>query len=406
MSKPRSASLRVAHQKGCVNESRTALDSIDGCSCKPAYYTLHRDSGGRSVKGPRVRNRQVAERALNKLKVALDEDRADVGPQRRRNRRTFDQWADEYLDNLARDKGDKGSTIRAYQGTLHYARPILGRLLLDEIGLPEIRAVLRSIRSRPVSDSTVHKHMRHLRAIISAAVDEGYATSNPLTRKFIADLHLKRPSRVESYSDVELARLWPQMEALGYEPVYGYVARAAVATGARLGELIALDWDDLQLAEGRLTIRRHYDSIDGMTTPKNGHPRTVFLIGNRERDEIDAVGLFERWTALWGVRPGDSPIFPAPRSGGRLNGQYVSRLVDKARRKAGIAAEGEGGRKRRPFHALRGSHSRITRERGYPTWLRQHNLGHATERLTDEVYGRPGEAALREAAAARPRRVA
>jgi hypothetical protein len=55
----------------------------------------------------------------------------------------------------------------------------------------------------------------------------------------MTDLRLERPNRVESYTDTELAKLWPQMEALKYEDVYIYVARAAVATGARLGELVA-----------------------------------------------------------------------------------------------------------------------------------------------------------------------
>jgi integrase len=351
------------------------------------------------VKGPRIGNRQVADRALRKLLVELDEDRADVGPRRRRDRQTFDEWADEYLSNLENDKREKGSTIRAYESTLGYASPILGSLDLDDIGLPEIRAVLRAMRDGSArSDATVLKHVRHLRAILTAAVEDGKATANSLTRKFIADLRLDLPNRVESYTDVELAMLWSQMEALKYDYVYIYATKAAVATGARLGELIAADWDDLRLSERTLRIHRHYDPIDGMTTPKNGKERTIYLIADREVDAINAIGLFERWTAHCGIRPGDSPLFPAPRSGGRLNDHYLRSLVEKARSKAGILAEGEGGRKRRPFHAFRGSHSRITRERGYAAWLRQHNLSHSTPDLTDNVYGRLSDAALRAAA--------
>jgi integrase len=399
MPKPRTASLRVAHQGSCAESNKTSLDSLDGCTCKPAYYTFHRRSDGTPAKGPRVHNRQVADRALRKLLVELDEDRAEVGPRRPRDRTTFDEWADDYLANLETDKRRKGSTIRAYEGTLSYARPILGGLELDEIGLPEIRLVLRAIRAGGArSDATVHKHLRHLRAILTAAVEEGKTTTNALTAKFVKDLDLARPNRVEAYTDVELAKLWAQMEALGYEPVYVYIVKAALATGARLGELIAADWNALSLSERTLAISHHYDPDDGLTTPKNGEERTIYLIEDPELEAIDAVGLFERWTALSGMRPGDSPIFPAPRGGGRLNGHYVRTLVHKARRTAGLPEEGEGGRKRRPFHALRGSHSRITRERGYAPWLRQHNLGHANLDLTDNVYGQVSEVALRKAA--------
>jgi integrase-like protein len=238
MSQPSKATLRVAHQRACPNASRTSLDSLEGCRCRPSYFTFHRDSTGRPVKGARVRDRQVADRALRKLLVELDEGRAGVGGPPRHKARTFNEWADEYLGNIERDKGDKRSTIRGYKGTLSYARPVIGTLALDDIGQPELRLIVRKIRDRKGggADATVHKHLRHLHAILTAAVEEGYATSNPLTRKFIRDLRLRVPRGVEPYTDVELAQLWAKMETLNHQPVYLYVAKAAVVTGARLGQ--------------------------------------------------------------------------------------------------------------------------------------------------------------------------
>jgi integrase len=383
----------VAHRRDCPNANRTALDSLEGCRCKPSYYTHHRDRLGKPVKGPRVRDRQVADRALRKLLVALDEGSVGIASPTIARRRTFNDWADEYLENLARDKGNKGSTIRAYRSTLGYARPIIGSLDLAEVGQPELRLIVRAIRERERrgpdgtirkcrgADATVHKHLRHLRAILNGAVDEGYALSNPLARKFIKDLRLRVPRGDEPYTDVELAKLWAKMEALKNARVYIYVAKAAVVTGARLGELIALDWDDLDLTGRTLRIHRHWDRVDGMTLPKDGEPRMLNLIP-------PAVELFERWTALAGVQPGDSPIFPAPRSRDRLNGQYVSRRVDDAREKAGISEVGEGGRKRKPFHAFRACYARLCREQGLdPQWV-QFQLGHSDPDLTLNVYGR------------------
>jgi integrase len=212
------------------------------------------------------------------------------------------------------------------------------------------------------------------------------------------------PDRVESYTDVELAKIFAKMAALEVEPVYIYAARSLLATGMRVGELVALDWDDVRLSEGKIRVSRHWDPVDGATLPKDGEERDVYLFGQSDDPEtpptprwIDGVALFERWTGLCGVQAGSSPVFPAPR-GERLNGQYLRKVFDNARRKAGVTDAGEGGRKRKPLHALRGSYSRISREAGFPSWLRQANLGHSTLDLTDEVYGKPGIAALRAAA--------
>ena len=390
MSKPLTASLRVAHRAGCPSGSRTSVDSLEGCTCKPGptYYTFHRDRTGKTTKGPRVRDRQVAERALRKLLVELDEERVDVGP-RRREVRTFGAWAEEHLGNLKYDRGIKSSTIRGYRSTLAYAIPIFGSLKLDEIRQPEVRLFVRAIRKRDCTDATVKKHLKHLNAIFNAAVDEELMLRNPIGRKFVRDLRLRVPRGVEPYTNGELAKLWAKMEALDRRsPVYLYIAKAAVTTGARLGELIALNWDDLNLTGKRLRIRRHWDPVDGATLPKDNEARTVFLIP-------DAVAVFERWTALAGIQPGDSPIFPAPRGRDRLNGQFVSRRVNDARERAGIADVGEGGRKRKPFHAFRATFDRICLEQGRDRdWVRQ-QLGHSSLALTIDTYGAWSEDAMR-----------
>jgi integrase len=181
--------------------------------------------------------------------------------------------------------------------------------------------------------------------------------------------------------------LWAKMEALNRQaPVYLHFAKAAVVTGARLGELVALNWDDLDLTNKRLEIRRHWDRVDGATLPKDGEARTVHLIP-------PAVKVFENWVALAGVHAGDTPLFPAPR-GERLNGQYVSRRIDDARIKAGIPDMGEGGRRRKPFHAFRACYARLCREQGLdPQWV-QYQLGHSDPDLTLNVYGRWSDAAM------------
>jgi hypothetical protein len=93
---PRKASLRVAHASACPNASKTALDSTgrgSGCSCEPSFYTFHRDRDGRVVKGPRVKDRRVAERALTKDQFGIDDGRVGVSQPKRV---TFSEWADEF----------------------------------------------------------------------------------------------------------------------------------------------------------------------------------------------------------------------------------------------------------------------------------------------------------------------
>ena len=49
------------------------------------------------------------------------------------------------------------------------------------------------------------------------------------------------------------------------EPVYRLIVRAAVTTGCRIGELIALDWQNVNLTAGNFRDR-DLDLFDGSTT--------------------------------------------------------------------------------------------------------------------------------------------
>ena len=386
----RSASLRVAHARACVNATKTTIESLRACTCTPSYYTVHRDVSGRPVKGARVKDRRVAERSLRKLLVAIDEGRVGVG-RKARDTWTFRAWADAYLEILARDRGVKGSTIRAYKGTLFYALDSFGALELSTIGATEIRGFVRAIRDADASDATLHKHLRHLGAIFRAAEEDGHIDRNPLTRKFVRDLRLRVPKGDEPYTDLELARLWAQMAKEKLEPVYVMVCKVAVATGARRGELIAASWDDVDLTNHVLHLRHHYDAVDGLVTPKDREARTINLIP-------PAVALLEAWTAAQGVRPGGSPLFTAPRSGGRLNGRYLTKLVAKAIDDAMLPMVGEGGRTRKPFHAFRSTFARICLERGRQLQWVQAQLGHSDLNLTIGVYGAWSASAMRDEA--------
>lgn len=382
---PRRASLRVAHQAACPNATKTSLDSLRGCKCKPSYYTFHRDRDGRAVKGERVRDRQAAERALRRKQVEIDEERLGI---RRPSEKTFGEWADEYLAIVAKRR--KAATVRAYETTIEaYGRPAFGTTPLRLIGNPELRKVEDAVRENDGGDATLSKHLRHLSAIFEAAVDDGMIAANPVP-KFKKALRLRVTGGVEPFTDNELARLWASLAKLETEPVYVAICKAAVVTGARQGELIGANLDDVDLLNGTLRIERHYDRESGaLTAPKDNEARTVHLIP-------PARQLLEQWLVLAGDRPGDAPLFPAPR-GERLNGQYLTRVVATAMEKAKppIPKVGESGRPRKPFHAFRATFDRLCRERGLdPQWV-QAELGHSDPRLTLQAYGQWSEVAKR-----------
>lgn len=386
----RKASLRAAHSRTCPNVNQSALSSVGSgskCSCKPRFYTFHRGPDGRAVKGERVLNRQVADRALRALQVKLDEGGADV---RRPDARSVREWCATFVDEIGPGRGVKGSTLRAYASTITIVNDAFGDTAVRSVGPAELRRLVALVRAGGSGDATVSKHLRHFGAIMQAAEDEGLIARNPVPR-FKKGLRLKITKGTEAFTDIELAKLWAAIEKRERQPVYLAICKAAVTTGARQGELIGADLDDLSLLEHKLEIRHHFDDVDGLTLPKDGEPRTVHLIP-------PAARILEEWLAVRGIEPG--PLFPAPR-GVRVNGGYLTRLIVNAMAAAGIPKEAANGRARKPFHAFRASYARLCLEQGRAGQWVQAELGHSTPELTIGTYGAWSE----EAKAAEAQRV-
>ena len=392
---PRTACLQVAHQRGCPNESKTSLSSVgseSGCKCRPRYYTLHRDERGRRVKGNRLGDRKVAEKELRKIQVEIDEGRATVS--RTRSTLTLPEWVDRYLseiiDRRVSDGTLKPSTRESYEESLRMAVHELGHIELAAMDAHDIRRFVHALGD--VAPATKLRRLRDLRACLNEAGRkpiEHNPVSDYLRTAEGKGLTKAVPKRgKDAFTDVELEKLWQGLKKTADE-VYLYLFKSAVATGARVSELCGLDWDDVDLLDGTVLISKQYMPTHGMTSPKDGEERTVYLTAEG-KDTL--VG----WATVAGTA---GPVFVG-RQGERINSDYTWRVLERARKEAGIPKLGESG-KPRSVHSLRDTYARRMLEAGrHPQWV-QENLGLSNLELTMNVYGPWGKDA-RAAEAARP----
>ena len=184
---------------------------------------------------------------------------------------SFDEWADAWLESFR----GKQTTRMNYTGTIDYAKATFGARKVRDLAPSDIERFLMRIREanerpatetepgRDVAPATLAKHLRRLGACLAAAIPE-YATANPVRL-----LHkTKRPkvakSRPAYFTDAELARLWPELE---YRQVMLALAKTAVMTGARFGELAALRWSDVDLLDRELHVS-HLDAERGGDDPE------------------------------------------------------------------------------------------------------------------------------------------
>jgi integrase len=372
------ASLQARHTRACtLAKPWTPFEIPPDCDCQPTYYVAVRE--GTRLHRERVgKNRKHAERALRKIGTAVDD-----GAYQPQLRIPFADWAQHWLSSLE----TKPTTLKSYTSTINYAtRGVpqgagaarvagFGDRDVRQIHAAAIGAFNAALRGAGLSDSTRAKHLRVLNACFEAAQAHGYTADNPVRRLPRAQRPRAAKKEAAYFEDAELGPLVAQVTP----GVFRTLILTALKTGMRQGELAALTWADVDLADAVIRVRRSI--TDGhLGTPKNHERRDVDIT----RDLVDLLG------AWWGQS--DTPqehhlVFPGDgRDGHLVSSTILNRELYPAMHRAGIPRQGPTDALR-TFHSLRHTYARIALEHGAElTWL-QRQLGHSNLAVTANIYG-------------------
>ena len=123
---------------------------------------------------------------------------------------------------------------------------------------------------KPLSGKTILEHHRLLRAMLHKAVYWQLIVSNPAER--VQAPKARKPKR-KSYDDEQTKILLENLEQLSIEDTkYKVAIILTVFTGVRLGELMGLEWQDVDFKNGIISINRSSQYLSDMgvftKTPK------------------------------------------------------------------------------------------------------------------------------------------
>jgi len=197
---------------------------------------------------------------------------------------TVGEWLDTWIEGHVLQL--KPSTAASYRGNIRrYLKPTIGHERLQGLAPARLSAVFRTMYEeggrgaqngkggKPVSPRTVEFARSVLRRAMRDAVLERLIAVNPVTGT-------KRP-KVEKPQHTTWTgeQLRTYLDATAARPLAALYALAA-ATGMRRGELLALQWVDVDVDAKVVRVDRSLTQIGSerkYTTPKNHERRTVSI---------------------------------------------------------------------------------------------------------------------------------
>jgi integrase len=316
----------------------------------------HPDTGRRRYARAARRTKPEALRALDELRrqvtagVALDRT-LTVGAY-------LDRWVDEVLPY----SGVAQSTVDKYRWVVdHWLKPHIGTVRLDKLTPAHVQTMLRQLDKAGKSARTRAQARTVLRKALA------HAQRTELVHRNAAAL-AAAPRLTRGTSDALTADEAAKVLAAATGHRLEHLAVLALRLGMRRGELLALDWSDVDFKVGELTVR-----------------------AGKTADAARTLPLVAGTADVLRPRRGVGPVFTTG-AGNRLGGRQALDIWHGWTKAAGLGV--------RRFHASRHTAATLMLERGVPLEVVSAILGHASLAITSDIYARVGADAKRRGLAA------
>ena len=335
------------------------------------YFALFYDPNRRPKEKSYPLKTTRKEVAVKRFARALDDyehGRLDPwNPTVTQERLTLQEAADRFLESRA---SLRLKTIKAYASALRtLTRALPPGLMLIDVTPEHLRPLIQESSVKP---ATRRYRYRHMNVFFTWVVRQGWIQASPMA----ALRPPKQGERVPEYltpdqldrllrcidADIELKRVEGQIRP-GEVRWLKDLILLAVGTGMRIGELVALRWNAVDLDHAFLTVR----NTDEFTT-KSGHERRLPLVG-------EALTVLQRLHTerkdTW------NGYVLTGMNGGRLNPEYASKRFKYYVRLARLPEYIR-------FHSLRHTCASWLVMQGVPLSVVQATLGHSSTQVTEK----------------------
>ncbi len=329
------------------------------------------------------RRRYLYGRTKAEVLEKLDQLRSDArsGTAVEPSRVTVGEFVRNWMETVARQR-IRPSTRATYETLIdRHIIPHLGGSRLNQLAPLHLQAWLATLERSGVSPRQREAAFVLLKTILRHALRLGLIASNPLDR---IDKPRVPRKELQILSPDEVRRLLEVARGNRLEALLVL----AVSTGARQGELFAVQWRDLDLEKGVLTIQRTLIEARGHLS--FGEPKT-----KQSRRRVDlpayAVEALREHRKRRAATPHPATLVFTDTEGKPLRkSNFTRRMWHPLLAKAGLP--------RVKFHSLRHSHVTALLAAGGNLKAVSERVGHSRTSMTADVYGHAVEGMQRELA--------
>ena len=259
-------------------------------------------------------------------------------------------WLEEVTPKL------KPKTIDGYRwGVERHIIPRLGRHRVYQLSVDDVARMISDLQAEGKKTHTIRNILKPLSRMMSMAARRGLCNGNPVRALDREDMPNGDQKKMRILDEQEIQKLLFAASSDRWRALFATL----VFTGLRIGEALALTWDDVDLRGGMITVR---DSKTDAGVREVVMPRIVVR-------RLGSIGGFSAGALVFRTENDTA-----------LSKRNTLRALTSAAEKAGIEHVTQ--------HELRHTYASILIGRGFDATLVADQLGHKDPSITLRTYAK------------------
>ena len=301
---------------------------------------------------------------------------------------TVGQWMDEWFEAYAKVKV-RPSSHQTYKGYIeNHIKPNIGDIPIEKLTSLQLQKFYRllltegripRIESEKQPKGLSAKTVRNINQVISSAMDMAVRhkliLSNPTEG---CELPKVEHREMKTLPAEQLGAFLREAKESGVYELY-YMD---LATGLRRGELLGLKWEDIDLQNGIIHVRRQVARVDGEVKELPLKTKNSYRNISISRDAVAMLTEME-------AHRSSEYVFPSS-TGGPISPDSVNNMLHRVLKRAGLPSI--------RFHDLRHTFATLALQNGVDIKTVSGMLGHFSAGFTLDTYAHVTTSAQKEAA--------
>lgn len=234
----------------------------------------------------------------------------------------------------------------------------------------DIENFIFALKRKGLGNVYINKLVQLLRVIFNYAIDSEILSKSPVLKKF------RLPEEKKDIAVLDEEQIQVFLEVARKRNIKTYAIMATfLYTGIRRGELLALEWSDIDFKNNRIKINKQIYQNKKVATKNNKH-RTVDIPDNL----IEILKEYKKSLSIM------SKVVFCDQEGGYINPAVLERHYFSATLKLLNNENPYNENIKIRLHDLRHTYATYLLSKGVPIKYVQEQLGHSSAKMTLDVY--------------------